>query len=102
MIYTGPTKEDIQTATIQLKNGKAAGPDDIPAEEKKVDTDTSAEMLYPLFLKTWKNNEVPVEWKKEYHIKLSKKEDLSLCSNYRGITSFLPIAMASVGTKRAA
>ena len=55
-------------------NGKIAGPDDIPAEALKVDTDTSMEMLYPQFVEIWEKNEVLAEWKKEYPIKLPKRE----------------------------
>ena len=65
-------KEEIWKAIIQLKNGKVAGPDDIPAEALKVDIKTFVDMLYPLFMKNRKKNEVPKEWKKAYLIKLPK------------------------------
>ncbi|VDP25424.1 unnamed protein product, partial [Schistosoma curassoni] len=32
-----PTKEEIRTAVRQIKSGKAAGPDNIPAEAPKSD-----------------------------------------------------------------
>ena len=83
IICTVPTKEEFRQAIIQLKNGKAAGPDDIPAEALKVDIDTSVEMLYPLFLMIWEKNEVPTEWKKGYLIKLPKKE-ISVCVQTTG------------------
>lgn len=44
-----PSKEEIHKAIRQLRNGKAAGPDNIPAEALKADVETSVEMLYPLF-----------------------------------------------------
>ncbi|KAK7095834.1 hypothetical protein V1264_005198 [Littorina saxatilis] len=81
-----PTKEEISQAIKQLRNGKAAGPDSIPAEALKADLATSVEMLYPLFFKIWEEEQVPSEWKEGYLIKLPKKGDLSACSNYRGIT----------------
>ena len=34
-----------------MKNGKAAGPDEIPAEALKKDLDTVSGMFYELFLK---------------------------------------------------
>ena len=43
-------------------------------------------MLYPLFEKIWEVEEVPLDWKEGYLIKLPKKGDLSNCTNYRGIT----------------
>ena len=81
-----PTTDEIRRATKQLKNGKAAGPDGIPAEALKADIDTSVDMLRPLFNKIWEEEQVPEEWKEGYLIKLPKKGDLSCCPNYRGIT----------------
>ena len=68
-----------------LKNDKAAGPDDIPAEALKADLKTTVEILYSLFENIWEKEEVPTNWKEGYLIKLPKK-DLSNCNNYRGIT----------------
>lgn len=81
-----PRKEEIKKAILLLKNGKAAGPDSIPAEALKADPDAMAETLYPLFGKIWEEEEIPTDWKESYIIKLPKKGDLSKCSNYRGIT----------------
>ena len=81
-----PTKEEISRAIKQLRNGKAAGPDGIPAEALKADLETSVEMLHPLFMKIWEEEQVPSDWKEGYLIKIPKKGDLSSCSNYRGIT----------------
>nr|KAG5689204.1 hypothetical protein BaRGS_014860 [Batillaria attramentaria] len=81
-----PSREEIRKAIKQLNNGKAAGPDDIPAEALKADIETTVEMLYPLFEKIWEEEQVPADWKEGYLIKLPKKGDLSNCANYRGIT----------------
>ncbi|KAK7113089.1 hypothetical protein V1264_012440 [Littorina saxatilis] len=81
-----PTREEIRKAITLLKNGKAAGPDDIPAEALKADIGASVEMLYPLFERIWDEEDVPADWKEGYLVKLPKKGDLSNCSNYRGIT----------------
>ena len=40
-----PTREEIRRAIKQLKNGKATGTDEIPAEALKVETEMLAEML---------------------------------------------------------
>ena len=66
---------------MTLRSGKAAGPDEIPAEAIKADI----EMLNSLFSKIWEKKEVPVEWKEGIIIKLPKKGDLRDCSNYRVI-----------------
>lgn len=81
-----PTLDEIRKAIKQMKSGKAAGPDSIPAEALKAHTEYTAEMLHPLFKKIWIQEEIPAEWKEGYLIKLPKKGDLSNCSNYRGIT----------------
>ena len=47
-----------------LKNGKAAGPDEIPAEAIKADTETYVSILYIyLFNKIWEEESIPEEWK---------------------------------------
>ena len=81
-----PTREEIRKAIKQLKNGKAAGTDEIPAETLNVDPEMLAEMLYGSFEKIWEEEEIPSEWKEGLLIKIPKKGDLGLCSNYRGIT----------------
>ena len=75
---------EIRKAIKPLKNGKAAGPDDIPAETIKADMDTAVNILHGLFSKIWKEGKAPAEWKAGIIIKLPKK-DLGDCSNYRGI-----------------
>ena len=42
-----------------------------------------AEMLYGLFDKTWEQEEIPSQWKEGLLIKIPKKRDLGLCSNYK-------------------
>ena len=79
-----PTREEIQRGHIQ--NGKAAGPDDIPAEALKGDVTTSEEMLYSVFEEIGEKEEIPAEWKEGYLIKIPKKGDMSRCENFRGIT----------------
>ena len=80
-----PSKSEIKKAIMSLKNGKAAGPDEIPAEAIKADMETAKNMLYILFSKIWEREEIPAEWKEGIFIKLPKKGDLRDCSNYRGI-----------------
>ncbi|VDO65574.1 unnamed protein product [Schistosoma curassoni] len=46
-----PTKEEIRMAVRQIKNGKAAGPDNIPAEALKSDIEVTASMLNLTFKK---------------------------------------------------
>ena len=67
-----------------MKNGKAAGPDGIPAEALKADIDTATDILHNLFAKIWDEEKVPADWREGLVIKLPKKGDLRDCSNYRG------------------
>ena len=80
-----PSRTEIKRAINKLKNGKSAGPDNIPAEALKTDPTTSAEILYHLFEKIWEEDKVPKDWKEGLIIKLPKKGDLQDCRNYRGI-----------------
>jgi len=81
-----PAKEEIRKAIKHLKNIKATGPDDIPAEGFKTDIDTSLKLLYPVFTEILEKEEVPSDWREGYLIKVPKKGDLSNCSNYNEIT----------------
>jgi hypothetical protein len=40
-------------------SGKAPGPDEIPAEAIKADTETSVGILYNLFKKIWEEENIP-------------------------------------------
>ena len=73
-----PTREEIRRAIKQLKNGKVAGTNEIPADVLKVDPEMLAEMLYGLFDKIWEEEEIPLEWKEGLLIKIPKKGDLGL------------------------
>ncbi|VDP89275.1 unnamed protein product, partial [Schistosoma mattheei] len=70
----------------QIKNGKAAGPNNISAEALKSDIEVPTNMLHLLFKKIWEEEQVPVDWKEGNLIKIPKEVDLSKCENYRGIT----------------
>ena len=80
-----PSKTEIKKAIMTLRSGKAAGPDEIPAEAIKADIETAVQMLYSLFSKIWEKEEVPAQWKEGIIIKLPKNGDFRDCSNYRGI-----------------
>ncbi|CAH8550340.1 unnamed protein product [Schistosoma guineensis] len=81
-----PTTEEIRMAIRQIKSGKAAGPDNIPAEALKSDIEVTTNLFYLLFKKIWDEEQVPKDWKEGHLVKILKKGDLSKCENYRGIT----------------
>ena len=80
-----PTEEEVRRASHTLKNGKAAGPDDIPAEALKAAPYTSAAMVWKIIERIWKERKVPQDWKEGFLVKLPKKGDQSECENHRGV-----------------
>ena len=56
-----PSKTEIKKAIMTLRSGKAAGPDEIPAEAIKADIETAVQMLCGLFSKIWEKEEVPAQ-----------------------------------------
>ena len=54
-----PSQEEIAKAIQKQKNGKAPGPDGIPAEILKADVNTSTQMLYEIFEKVWEEETIP-------------------------------------------
>ena len=80
-----PTEIEIRKCIGSLKNGKAAGPDNIPPEALKVSDESSAKILRKILLKVWETNKIPDEWKEGHLTVLPKKGDLTQCDNHRGI-----------------
>lgn len=81
-----PSKDEIVRAVKELKNHKAPGMDNIPAELFKVDPDAAAHALHPLLTNVWITEKLPPEWKQGLLIKLPKKGNRTDCNNWRGIT----------------
>ena len=81
-----PTTVEIRAAIKELKNNKAAGPDDVAAELLKADTATTTNILYPLFKEIWRTQKMPRDWQQGLIVKLPKKGDTADCNNWRGIT----------------
>ena len=81
-----PEVPEIISAIKSLKNGKAPGCDNLNAELFKIDTNLTANIMYPLFKDIWKEAAIPKVWNKGTIIKIPKKGALSDCNNWRGIT----------------
>ena len=80
-----PTRKEIRRTIEKLKNGKASGLDNIPAETLKADLDTAFERVRSLFEKIWKEDKFPDNWKEGLVFKLPEKGDLRDCKKCRGI-----------------
>jgi len=89
-----PTLEEVQKAIRKLRNGRAAGPDDITPELLKTAEIPISTALHQLFLLIWKSGKVPADWKEAVIISLYKgKGSRTICSSYR------PISLLSVPGK---
>ena len=60
--------------------------DAVSAEMLKCSEDDAVKQLHLLFNSTWKVQCVPEDWKKSLVVKVLKKEDLTQCDSYRGIS----------------
>ncbi|VDP78238.1 unnamed protein product [Schistosoma curassoni] len=63
---------DAVQRSTQIKSGKAAGPDNIPAEALKADVAITAKILYIIFSKVWDEEQVPTDWKEGLLVKIPK------------------------------
>jgi len=68
-----PTTEEIETALNKLKNNKAPGTDNIPAELLKFGGDRPRQCLKHIFTSIWINEEIPKEWLQGIVCPLHKK-----------------------------
>ena len=85
-----PTVSETKKALRSMANGKAMGPDELPAELLKLGlSDSSHEILlafHDVIVAVWMTGEVPQEWKDATIKVLHKKMDRIECSNYRGLS----------------
>ena len=85
-IRTGQiTMAEIKISLKSLKNGKAAGCDNIPSEAWKEGGMVLAKVHNSLLNKICNEEDIPQDWKVGLLVKLPKKGDLCLCKNWRGI-----------------
>lgn len=82
-----PTLEEIENAVKLLKNGKAPGPDSLPAEIFKHGGRQLRAKLHTLFQKIWKEETVPKDFRDASVVNIYKRKgDRADCTNYRGIS----------------
>ena len=82
-----PTKDELITALIRLKNGKAGGNSQILPEMVKIGcgSETVLASLLDLVHTVWEESKVPRDWSNAVLIPIPKKGNLSYCDNWRGI-----------------
>lgn len=82
-----PSLVETRTAIRAMKNNKAAGPDEIPAEIFKYGGELIQNELHQLLVKIWINETIPSDFRDANIITIYKqKGDRSECGNYRGIS----------------
>ena len=85
-----PAVSETKKALRSMANGKAMGPDELPAELLKLGlSDSSHEILlafHDIIVAVWMTGEVPQEWKYATIKVLHKNMDRTECSNYRGLS----------------
>jgi exonuclease III len=77
---------EVIAAVHNLKNGKAAGIDEIRSEMLKAMDRNGCEWLTRVINVAWLTGKAPKDWQQGIVIPLFKKGDHRECSNYRGIT----------------
>ena len=85
-----PSLCETAEALRAMSNGKATGPDGLPAELLKLGLNGGTpEILYhfhSIVSQVWISGEVPQEWRGVTITVLHKKKDKTECGNYRGIS----------------
>ena len=78
----------MEAAVKELKMGKSAGVDNIPAELVQAGGEAIIDILTIICNKIWKAGEWPTTWTQSLVITLPKKGNLQLCQNsyYRTIS----------------
>lgn len=86
-----PTNIEIVAAIIPLKNNNFPRIYNIAAEFLKAGPPVTGELLLPIIKKVWVYYPLPSDWTQGNTVILSKKGDLTICRNWRGITLLLVI-----------
>ncbi|RWR99635.1 hypothetical protein B4U79_01873, partial [Dinothrombium tinctorium] len=80
------TTAEVKASINKMKNGKAPGPDDVPAEAWKLLSDHGILILTTLFNQIIEEGAVPEAWLTSTTVPIWKgKGDVTECSNYRPI-----------------
>ena len=70
----------------KMKNGKAAGVDEIVVEMIKAAGAIGIDWLSRVIQAAWKDKRIPEDWTKGIIVPIYKKGNRKLCRNYRGVT----------------
>ena len=76
------SREEVEKAIKALKDGTAAGPDEIPSELLKLGGDSVTSALHRIIAKVWQTGKWPEDWTQSTFVPLFKKGDPTVCANY--------------------
>ena len=79
-------KEEIQKALKSMKDGKATGPDELPAEALKALDEHNIEIITSLCNIIYNSGMIPTEMKHSVFITLTKKPKAMICTEFRTIS----------------
>ena len=79
-------EEEIQKALKSMKDGKATGPDKLPAEELKALDEQNIEIITSLCNIIYNSGMIPTEMKHSVFITLPKKPKAMICTEFRTIS----------------
>ena len=88
-----PSLNEVRAVLKALKNNKAPGPDNVPAELLKHGGEEMVKALHEMIADVWETEAIPKTWEEGCLTVLHKSGDKNDCGNYRGIT------LLSVGYK---
>ncbi|CAH8662896.1 unnamed protein product [Schistosoma haematobium] len=82
-----PTLAEVQKAIVNLKQGRAAGPDGLAPEVFKDGGLILAIRLTNILARIWESDVIPSDWPQSLIVPIYKKGSKSSCDNHRGISS---------------
>ncbi|CAH8470968.1 unnamed protein product [Schistosoma haematobium] len=97
-----PTLAEVQKAIVNLKRGRAAGPDGLAPEVFKDGGPILAIRLTNILAKIWELDVIPSNWSQSLIVPIYKKGSKSSCDNHRGIslTNIISKILASIIIRR--
>lgn len=84
----GATPElfEVEKAIKQLRNNKASGGDEIPADILKLGGNEHVRQFHLLIFLIWNKEQIPEDLRDAIIVALFEKDDRSECGNYRGVS----------------
>ncbi|XP_037939173.1 uncharacterized protein LOC119672241 [Teleopsis dalmanni] len=85
-----PTVMEISSAISSLKKDNSPSSDGLAVECFQLDPQLMATKLLSIFNKLWLTESITLSWKESVIVKILKKGDQKICSNWRASYFFLP------------